>query len=343
MSLPEPTNQPDQVPSNPLEAQEQFRKRLQGHGTEVLRSSQGERIVRFKRGLVLELFLRRGRFWEEITAIRDRWGLQADARLVSELRRVHDAGIEGEMGRTRWDTDLYSLRDHILPDRCPSEPTVWWTQFLEACVLNDPHETELIEFANIGGPFPSAPVSLARFWPPTEEREATPPSGNSEMIAPPIKRLADASKAVVAERWLHKQILDRINERHLKPRGIDIHELYRQVLADSEDIRAEHQELERQNPRKQYIEVSETTTEYDVRHAFRLIRQTQPEAPKGGRPPLDELLAVQLAIIYDRHNPREDTDKRVRTWTHKSLAKRFGLPGARAVQRHVQRGRELLE
>lgn len=265
-------------------------------------------------------------------------------RLVSELRRVHDAGIEGETGRTRWDTDLYSLRDHILPDGYPSEPTVRWMQFLEACVLNDPHETELIEFANIGGPFPSAPVSPAQFWSSTEERAAAPPSGNLEMIAPPIKRLADASKAVMAERWLNKQVLDRINERYLKPREIDIHELYWQVWADSEDLRAEHQELEeRQNPRKQYIEVSETTTEYDVRHAFRLIRQTQPEAPKGGRPPLDELLAVQLAIIYDQHNPRDLTDKRYRKWTHKSLAKRFGLPGTRAVQRHVQRGRELLK
>lgn len=71
MSLPEPTNQPDQVPSNPLEAQEQFRKRLRGYGIEVLRSSQSERIVRFKRGLVLDLFLRRGRFWEKITVGED--------------------------------------------------------------------------------------------------------------------------------------------------------------------------------------------------------------------------------------------------------------------------------
>jgi hypothetical protein len=60
-----------------LRPREPYFDLLRAAGVEILKSDEGERIMRFKRGLVLDLFLRRGDFWAEIEGFRARWGIKA--------------------------------------------------------------------------------------------------------------------------------------------------------------------------------------------------------------------------------------------------------------------------
>jgi hypothetical protein len=55
------------------------------------------------------------------------------------------------------------------------------------------------------------------------------------------------------------------------------------------------------------------------------------------------LIAVQCAVLYDRHNSEDSTDKRRRKWTYRRLAEEFGLASARAARDFVNLGREICE
>jgi hypothetical protein len=56
----------------------------------------------------------------------------------------------------------------------------------------------------------------------------------------------------------------------------------------------------------------------------------------------DPLVAIQCAILYNRHNQKDPEDGRRRTWTYERLAEEFGLKSARAATAHVIVGRKIL-
>jgi hypothetical protein len=94
-----------------------------------------------------------------------------------------------------------------------------------------------------------------------------------------------------------------------------------------------------------YIAPEPHHTQKDVERAFSMIAATQPERRKRGRPPLDELVAVQCALLHDEHNETDPADRRFWRWTYKSLHKEFkedGVDNERSAEEHVRRGRELL-
>ncbi len=94
-----------------------------------------------------------------------------------------------------------------------------------------------------------------------------------------------------------------------------------------------------------YIAVEPQHTKKDIERAFSMIATTQPERRKRGRPPLDELIAVQCALLHDKYNERDPADKRFWRWTYKNLHKEFegyGVGDERSAEEHVKRGRELL-
>lgn len=70
-----------------------------------------------------------------------------------------------------------------------------------------------------------------------------------------------------------------------------------------------------------------------------MIRKVQPA--KGTKRSRDPLVAVQCAILYDRHNQQLE-DKRQRRWTYAKLGKEFGL-STRAAKDYVILGREIIE
>jgi hypothetical protein len=81
-----------------------------------------------------------------------------------------------------------------------------------------------------------------------------------------------------------------------------------------------------------------------------LISDTLPERSKKGPPRRDPLVAVQCAVLYDRHNGKDPEVRRRLLWSYERLAEEYGL-GAGETQKakkqaaaaYVALGRKLLE
>ena len=101
----------------------------------------------------------------------------------------------------------------------------FWVRFVSICVLYDPPETVLVAFADFAR---ARPYRVS-------------PAGSSEnktiaMQTPPVAALADPAderELVMSEVNL---ILDEINTLYLQPRGLDIHDMWRDVLRSSPNI-----------------------------------------------------------------------------------------------------------
>ena len=206
-----------------------------------------------------------------------------------------------------------------------------WENFLSACVLFDPPEDRLIEFASYGDPEPT--VFSGGRLPTVRNLEGLP-----EMVGPPIKTLADLMDV---KDWFWHRVLDYIGERYLEPQGVDVDDLLETITWDVPGLHEEHVERYRRYSERFYIEVGPYTTREDVVEAFRAIRSV--EGAARSKPLRDPLIAVQCAILYDSHNAAIPEDKRRRRWTYKTLAERFGLSGPRAAEAHVNSGRAILE
>ena len=152
---------------------------------------------------------------------------------------------------------------------------------------------------------------------------------------------------------------------HLQALGLDVHAMWQDVLYKPHVAREIYQQEELLKKR-QYIEVHEHTTDEDVRAARRVIRAIQDkdrflvplvadpatrleifqEKQNSPRPReksvRDPLVAIQCAILHDRHNHKDPTDGRRRTWTYERLAEQFRLRSARVATAYVIAGREIL-
>lgn len=287
-----PWEDQDENQYNPLQRQEQFLGLLREMGVKVLESDAGKRIGRFKRDMVLELFLRHGRFWEDIVAMRKRWDISASVQLV-DANVWCPYPIDPEHWdpdtRDRWTRDVNALISRVVPEQYSGSGAAvadGWHFFVSACVLYDPPESSLIEFANFANPGPTTPLPAR-----PEDEEAMGDGERRSMVAPPVR-----------------------SEYHPRT-GIQ----------------------------KYYIEVDPWTTEGDVRRGFSLIRQVQPRRQEGDASTRDPLVAIQCAILYDRHNARDPEDRRRKKWTEEKLAEKFGLSSARAAKEYIKKGRELLQ
>jgi hypothetical protein len=319
----------------------------------VLRSDEGNRLVRFKHELVLDLFLRRGKFWEEISDMRNRWEVKAIAHSPSSTQIIVRPEKAAGPEKARYEQELAELRERVIPARYSDAIAPWefpgnpgnnwqrWEWFLSLCVMNDPPETDLVGFANYQNPRPTALPPVRSEW--SEEQRATTERNYwpLRMVAPPIRWLEDPHTVFHRENWLHRTLIERVQER-LAEEGLKIN-LVRLLEQErrEQDLIKEFVETFPHSP-KLYIEVNDWTTWNDVENAFRLIRQRNPDPQEGGAPGRDALVALQCALLYDRHNSTDPEDGRVKEWTYERLAKELGLRGPRAAKKHVELGRRIL-
>jgi hypothetical protein len=146
-------------------------------------------------------------------------------------------------------------------------------------------------------------------------------------------------------------VIEEIGKKFLEPAGLDIHEMMLEVLKNSPDLLKQRKDLRNQEtPDRHYIAVYEETTESDVLRAFRLISDTFPERSKKGPPRRDPLVALQCAILYDRHNGKDPEDRRRLLWSYERLAEEFCLGAGethkakkQVAAAYVALGRKLLE
>jgi hypothetical protein len=233
-----------------------------------------------------------------------------------------------------------------------------WLLFASACVLYDPPETALIQFAEYATPEPYR-VSFGNSYRGEDAHKSL------SMLALPIREQPDSADLRDMIMSQVDLILDEINKHHLQALGLDVHAMWQDVTSKPDVIREIYRQEELLRKRL-YIEVFEHTTDKDVRAARRAIRvmqekdrflvpgaadpATRLEILKGkqNRPQRrakserDPLVAIQCAILYDRHNQKDSADGRRRTWTYERLAEEFRLKSARVATACVTAGREIL-
>lgn len=137
------------------------------------------------------LYLQDGPFWEAVRVVRSEWKIAPRRMLPSEKKLDTYCPVERRDGKWgdqellqahgRWDDALRSLISRFVPDLLKRSG---WHDFLGGCVMCDPPDNCLLEFAEFGPVYPSP------FWPVVDcDREEIDMSRVHSMIAPPIERV----------------------------------------------------------------------------------------------------------------------------------------------------------
>jgi hypothetical protein len=143
--------------------------------------------------------------------------------------------------------------------------------------------------------------------------------------------LQDAFEEANAESSFWQSAISRA-DRRLKPLGIDLWAMVKEILFNDRELREERDRRRRENPARVYIDVDEYTTEKDVVNAFRLIRATQPTKVAQGRRTRDRLACVQCALLHDGLG-----------WSYERLAELHGWTDATRASKYVRDGRVILQ
>jgi len=316
---------------------------------------------------MLDLFLRHGAFWEAIKGLRTKWDIEVSTEIprrekLGDVPHPQNWAAESQSKEwtelsVRWGYDLDGLVFKFVSERFQNLDyyLLVWRSFFAACVLFDPPETTedeacaLLRFAEYGGP-------SSYHHDVTEEKVL----GVPRAFFPAVKEMRDWAKTQAIEDYFWTKLLEKIDAR-LKPKGINLQNLIKEVLSDNPELRDFRREAEeKHNPFRFYIEADGYTTETELREALRILRKQQGTKLAPGRSARDRLTAVQAAILHDRHNDRDPQDGRRRLWTEVRLAKELGLPVtkkeiekypgkyeeieiSRAAEGHVALGRSILK
>ncbi len=320
----------------------------------ILPSSADDRLRGYRRKLTLQVFLQAGPFWDAVREFRAQWGIEAVTRLPADQDRIAFppscpepdppptdalATVPYDWPRSSycWQEDVAHLIPRVIPGAfvIPGHPLRsqrLWFPFLSACVRFDPPDTQLLDFADQTLPIPETFLEATSSGPAADRHEG---AGTLSMVAPPIT-LDDTDRTEAWHRWSQDLLIDELH-RILEPQGVDLKGLVRKVVSDPVyRARLFTHPLER-DPLRANIVVTPETTDGDVRSARKLIFDRFGTPLRVGRPPIDDLTAVQVSVFVRDHG-----------WTEKRVAEHFGwnlsedvhgaLRRSDKVRRHLKRG-----
>lgn len=325
------------------------------HVSHQLPSSADRLFQALKSELTLGLFLRDGAFWTAIEGIRSKWKLQVPTcvpteedhswpRVISRLASAPEESTLHQLALGLWGADLCALHDAFVPVELQRGnrrlSRMLWLRFISNCVLNDPPEEHLIEFAATGSSMATS-YSLVdpRDFDPSNWRLAESPGELTWMVGTPLIQWPQPDALIEVEQWFRKRLLAEIGRRYLEPIGVDIGEAVEAIFRAT-SLNQEYRERSAAIPLQPVILVDAETTKQDVLGALQLIKATQSERSSGGRPPVDDLTAVQCAIWSETG------------MTQRAIAERLGLSlqpdehgnpyRSDQVRYRINRGREIL-
>lgn len=344
----EGSSQPRKSTSPPHTFEEEYRtRRARREDVRVLDTSLLRQLQNLKRDWVLQLFTKDGPFWEEIKRVRSRWNVTPAKQLPPQpsfgnLLLPEDAPESPNDALSpgadeffeyldRWSDDIWSAIDEMLPRKYWNFEWLFavWVKFFEVCVLYDPPETDLLEFAAYRDPRP-LDAQLVE-WDEDSDFGTRPQLPH---LVSPVKAIYyDSFQREDAANKYWIGLIRELGEQHLKPLGLDIYALLDDTRKNTPWLGQEYEERKRnaQLPNHLFIEVDEDTTEEDVRKAFRAITATQKNRPKTGRPGRDQLTCVECAVLHDRHD-----------WDYSSLAERYGWDDPTLASKYIKYGRATL-
>jgi hypothetical protein len=219
-----------------------------------------------------------------------------------------------------WVNDLAALYDTAVPEDARGSTYFvgsGWDFFLSICVLFDPPETQLEEFAD-------------RFhW---GQSNFIPRKSRQVMFASPIVRLRDGDRVEVALRKVYEGILAALLEKYVHPQGVTTEDAMRAIYQERPELLERLNQSLRDNESHLYIEVKPYHTQKDIESAFRMLSGEQDVRPARGRGNRDKLSAVQCAILKDRYG-----------WKYEDIAKKYGWDqGSNKVSKYIRDGRLIL-
>lgn len=328
-------------------------------------------LLTFTRSLVAQLFAHEGQFWDAIRDLRAEWLLDAERRLPPSTPNLlypedlyRPAAKWGEREETdeyerpeevfeqwdplrdktdyelderqRWEVGLRDVVESIVPLKFQQGVVDrGWVFFVAACALCDPPETELLAFADR-----CVPVSLDLVLDNEDKEELISfltPMGSSR-----VRRFRDPAAIEEGEAIFWRRFVREVEERYLKPQGINAEDLIFEFMREKPELMMEKLKYLSGFKWQHYILVDDLATEEEVVRAFRTIVKARGTSSTMGAPHRDPLVAIQCAILHDRHNDIDPNDRRRRKYTYETLTRTFGLKGKNAAKLHVREGRKVL-
>lgn len=262
-----------------------------------------KRIQEIKNGLVLQVATKQGTFWKEVRKTRARWGIRAPTQLPpanadllypERLLRLKAENAEDYVyGSHNWDRDLRRLWLWLaVPSLERYREEIDWRPFMSALVLYQPPLNTLQEFAKYGGIVPKTPEY---------KREEPTTSHDPMLVEPLVHRLAHPYAVEWECESYYETLMKEINERFLKPQGLDIDELRAEILQDG-TLEESLQERLTHVPRHLYVEVPEEPSVDELRKAVELAASMREEREEARKPSIkaSKSLLMQVEIAY-RH------------------------------------------
>jgi hypothetical protein len=310
-----------------------------------LPSSGDHRVRQAKRRLVLDIFLRRGEVWERVREVREHWGIEAQKCMPPPYRGDiyipewfgpppdEEFGERAEQWYAtvdEWRSDLTTLYRTIVPEEAHDSGYLssGWGVFLSMCVLYDPPETRLLDFADTFR------------W----EYSNVHSSNGFFMNAPPIVWRCDSNELELTWMEFYEGLIGALLSKYVHPQGVTTEEAMRSIREENSELYERRRQRLRKNESRPFIDVqADHTTAEDIESAAKVLRAWYKTRSSAGRKKRDELTAVQCAILHDRYNLPDHEDGRRRPWAYERLAEKFAMESARAAKAHVELGRELLD
>lgn len=310
-----------------------------------LPSSGYQEIERCKFALVVALVRRRGEFWDSVEDLRQRWEIKAQRRVPPDLKVPHTGALHFPPGAPSqvhgleegweewsifldgWKREVEKLYDNFVPEPARLTQTDqsrwWWSTFLSACIVYDPPDTKLEEYAD------SHPQILEGTYDPEDWFRDDYPK--HFMSRPPIVYTRREEGIERAYRSVLDEFALRIVERLREEPDADVAKVIWEVRGQS-DLFAPVEADRAGNPTRAFIEARPWQKEKDVISAFRMISATQDRPGRRAADPKRALRAVQCAILHDRYG-----------WKYEEIDEKYGwASGSNLAGKHIKDGRRLL-
>lgn len=266
-------------------------------------------VNELKRKFVLQIYLGHGPFWKNVKRSRIVQGVRAELGLPPA--QLSPPSLTNDPKKFQsWMSSVRSVWELVVP--LAYREAANWDDFTVACILYDPPELSLEEFARYDG-LGAAKAGSAVVG--HQGGKGARPTG------PAIEWIDSEGHRVDAVEEFYRAVITELGRRHFETRGEDVWQAVSEIYGETDLLhRLEDKKIET-HP---YVVVDRYTSNADILEAAHKIRSMVGKR-QGGRPPRDQFVAIKCAALYDDHNYQETKDRRVMHWSYERLVDEFNL------------------